>query len=147
MHSLLNIVNLPMGNKICICRAANPCLRLGGYFGNMSQKSIFFDFFWGGGWFHWQKCVDFFFGRTINLPKNLVQNFKISMVFQPTIPISCLFSMFLLFFSVKMFGGYIFKYWRGWYQIIGGDEYHPPPRDLRPCVYVKCQINVFTLAV
>ena len=30
------------GNKICICRAANPCLRLGGYFGNMSQKSLFF---------------------------------------------------------------------------------------------------------
>ena len=57
-----------------------------------------------------------FFGRTINLPKNPVQTLKISMGFPPTIQIF----MFLLFFSVKMLGGYIFKYWTRWYQIIGG---------------------------
>ena len=97
----------------------------------MPQKSIFFDL--GGMIPLAGVCLDFFsfFGRTINLPKNPVQNLKISMGFQPTIQISCLFSMFLLFFSVKMLGGSIFKYWRGWYQFIGG-MYTPIPRDLRP---------------
>ena len=47
-----------------------------------------------------------------------------------------------------IFGGYIFKYWRGWYQIIGGDVYPPSPPGFAamvvcsPCIVIDYQFAI-----
>ena len=45
----------------------------------------------------------------------------------------------------KLWGDGTLNYWRGWYQIIGGDVYPHPPRDLHPWIPSSSNASNFQL--
>ena len=70
--------------------------------------------------------------RTINLTKNPLQTSKSAWVSDQPYKSLAYFLCFIIFLHQNV-GGYNFKYWKRWHQIIGG-MFTAIPRDLRPCL-------------